>query len=116
MKPNVVLEVTFSRASAKAVETVSVSISRVCVCVCAYAHAKELAKQVLRETTPTTHQRIILGNGHTQLVPHEKTPGSRLVQDEALLLCPKPWTTISYGSPLCPGQVGDGAESYCLGF
>ena len=88
----------------------------VCVCVCAYAHAKELAKQVLRETTPTTHQRISLGNGHTQLVPHEKTPGSRLVQDEALLLCPKPWTTISYGSPLCPGQVGDGAESYCLGF
>ena len=60
MKPNVVLEVTFSRACAKAVETVSVSISRVCVCVCvcvcAYAHAKELAKQVLRETTPTAHQ------------------------------------------------------------
>ena len=33
MKPNVVLEVTFSRACAKAVETVAVSISR-CVCVC----------------------------------------------------------------------------------
>ena len=30
----------------------------VCVCVCAYAHAKELAKQVLRETTPTTHQLL----------------------------------------------------------
>ena len=28
----------------------------VCVCVCAYAHAKELAKQVLRETTTITHQ------------------------------------------------------------
>jgi hypothetical protein len=62
-------------------------------------HAEELAKPVLRETTPTTQQRISLGNGHTQLRSYEKTPGSRPVLDEALLLCPKPGTTISYGSP-----------------
>ena len=40
MKPNVVLEVTFSRACAKAVETVAVSISRVCVCVCVCVYVR----------------------------------------------------------------------------
>ena len=34
MKHNVILEVTFTRIWAKAVETIALSISRVCVCVC----------------------------------------------------------------------------------